>query len=119
MSTMLGRRPQEPLSCLNRRMGHQRDAIELRIWKDIAGCSWHETSRPPAASQDAPAAERRVGGQTASGGTIWFSSRSTHPRLMDQLYEEHVIENTDRHERGSNREEEHRQRQMRVEDAAA
>jgi hypothetical protein len=26
-------------------MGRQRDDIELRIWKDIAGCSWHETSR--------------------------------------------------------------------------
>ena len=46
MSTMRGLRPQEPLSCLNRRMGRQRDDIELRIWKDIAGCSWHETSRP-------------------------------------------------------------------------
>ena len=31
MSTMLGLRPQEPLSCLNRRMGRQRDDIELRI----------------------------------------------------------------------------------------
>src|SRR5687767_16041449 len=44
-STMLGLRPRERLSCLNRRMGRQRDDIELRIWKDIAGCSWHETSR--------------------------------------------------------------------------
>src|SRR6185295_10340453 len=44
MSTMLGRRPQEPLSCLNRRMGRQRDDIELRISRDIDGCSWHETS---------------------------------------------------------------------------
>ena len=24
-------------------MGRQQDDIELRIWKDIAGCSWHET----------------------------------------------------------------------------
>jgi hypothetical protein len=31
MSTTLGLRPQEPLSCLNRRMGRQRDDIELRI----------------------------------------------------------------------------------------
>ncbi len=31
MSTMLGLRPQEPLSCLNPRMGRQRDDIELRI----------------------------------------------------------------------------------------
>ena len=31
MSTMLRRRPQEPLSCLNRKMGRQRDDIELRI----------------------------------------------------------------------------------------
>jgi hypothetical protein len=44
MSTMLRRRPQEPLSCLNRKMGRRRDDIELRIWKDIDGCSWHETS---------------------------------------------------------------------------
>src|SRR5687767_8381077 len=44
MSTMLGLRPREPLSCLNPRMGRQRDDIELRIWKDIDGCSWHETS---------------------------------------------------------------------------
>src|SRR5262245_29533231 len=43
MSTMLGPRPQEPLSCRNRRMGRQRDDIELRILKDIAGCSWHES----------------------------------------------------------------------------
>ena len=41
---MLGLRPQEPLSCLNRRMGRRRDDIELRISRDIAGCSWHETS---------------------------------------------------------------------------
>ena len=44
MSTMRGLRLQEPLSCLNLRMGRQRDDIELRILKDIAGCSWHETS---------------------------------------------------------------------------
>ncbi len=44
MSTMLGLRLQEPLSCLNPRMGRQRDDIELRIKKDIDGCSWHETS---------------------------------------------------------------------------
>src|SRR4030095_3131091 len=44
MSTMLRRRPQEPLSCPNRKMGRQRDDIEWRIWKDIDGCSWHETS---------------------------------------------------------------------------
>ena len=31
MSTMLVPRPQEPLSCPNRRMGRQRDDIELRI----------------------------------------------------------------------------------------
>ncbi len=31
MSTMLGLRPQEPLSCLNQRMDRQRDDIELRI----------------------------------------------------------------------------------------
>jgi hypothetical protein len=31
MSTMLGLRPQEPLSCLNRKMGRQRDDTELRI----------------------------------------------------------------------------------------
>ena len=30
-STMLGPRPRERLSCLNRRMGRQRDDIELRI----------------------------------------------------------------------------------------
>src|SRR5215831_13028986 len=45
MSTMRGLRPQEPQSCLNRRMGRRRDDIELRISKDIDGCSWHETSR--------------------------------------------------------------------------
>src|SRR5688572_33019863 len=44
MSTMPGPRPEEPLSCLNRRMGRQRDDIELKIWKDIDGCSWHEPS---------------------------------------------------------------------------
>ena len=44
MSTMLELRLQEPLSCLNPRMGRQRDDIELRISKDIDGCSWHETS---------------------------------------------------------------------------
>src|SRR6185295_8741020 len=44
MSTMLGLRRQEPLSCLNPRMGRQRDDIELRILKDIDGCSWRETS---------------------------------------------------------------------------
>ena len=53
MSTMLGPRPQEPLSCLNRKMGRQRDDIELRTWKDIDGCSWHETS-PRAASSSTP-----------------------------------------------------------------
>src|SRR4030095_9524455 len=45
MSTMRGLRPQEPQSCLNRRMGRRRGDIELRISKDIDGCSWHETSR--------------------------------------------------------------------------
>src|SRR5688500_15854763 len=40
MSTMLGLRPQEPLSCLDRRMDRRRDVIELRIWKGIDGCSW-------------------------------------------------------------------------------
>src|SRR4026207_146601 len=45
MSTMRGPGPQEPLSCLNRRMGHRRGDIELRISKDIDGCSWHEASK--------------------------------------------------------------------------
>ncbi len=45
MSTTLGRRPQEQLSCLNRRMGRQRDDIALRISKDIDGCLWPETSQ--------------------------------------------------------------------------
>ena len=31
MSTTLGLRPQEPLSCLSPRMGRPRDDIELRI----------------------------------------------------------------------------------------
>ena len=44
MSTMLGPRLREPLSCLNPRLGRRRDDTELRIWKDIDGCSWHETS---------------------------------------------------------------------------
>ena len=42
--TLLGLRLQEPLSCLNPRMGRPRNDIELRIQKDIDGCSWHETS---------------------------------------------------------------------------
>jgi hypothetical protein len=45
MSTMRGLRPQEPSSCLNRRTGRRRADIELRISKDIDGCSCHETSR--------------------------------------------------------------------------
>src|SRR5687768_16894358 len=57
-STMLGLRPQEPLSCPNPRMGRQRDDIELRIWKDINGCSWHEAE--PHAIHDRTGVHRRA-----------------------------------------------------------
>src|SRR5262245_35112944 len=68
MSTTLGLRPQEPLSCLNRRMGRQRDDIELRIWKDIAGCSWHETSPNAIHNRNGSGTRCRLTNRWNSGG---------------------------------------------------
>src|SRR5262245_53367400 len=61
-------------------MGRLRDDIELRISKDIAGCSWHE-SRPHAIYDRNGNAERR---DERAGTLIMFPLELTAPRRRSQ-----------------------------------